>query len=210
MEPRCYPFRAAPLPYSFDALEPQLCEEIVRTHYEKHYKIYVERLNSALRAYPNYWNVELKRLLLCPELIPSDVRCDVMQNGGGVLNHELYFAGMCPCRREPSRAVLKKIESSFFSLEKWYEEIIQCGKSVFGSGYAALAVNKSGRLQNIIIKNQDTDYLHDFYPLLLVDVWEHSYYLQYKSDRAAYLAAWTKLIDWDFVGRRLEQHKHVR
>ena len=200
-----YPFKPMPLPYDFGALEPCLCRQTISVHYNCHYLKYVEKLNDALKGYPNYWSESLFCLLSQPEKIPSDVRTAVVNNGGGVLNHQFYFNSMTPCRREIPENLRRTLEKSFVSVEKFEKCFIDAGMSVFGSGYAALVADKSGRLKIITFPKQDTSYLSDCIPLVVCDVWEHAYYLQFHSDREAYLCAFVKLINWKWAAEQLSQ-----
>lgn len=204
-----YPFKPIPLPYSYDALEPYISEEVLRIHYEQHYESYVRKLNKSLRGYPNYWCFGLYCLLYEYACIPSDVRCSFLRNGGGVYNHEIYFLGMSPCKTEISFDLRKQIELQFGTVEKCGQAIFDAATAVFGSGYAGLASDSRGCLKIISFENQDTSYLQKYVPLLLVDVWEHAYYLQYKSDRAAYVKAWLNLVNWDFAAMQYEKRRKL-
>ena len=199
-----YPFKPKPLPYSFDALAPCVSEQTLTVHYRCHYLKYAEKLNDALKGYPNYWKKSLCSLLSDPAQIPSDVRTAVVRNGGGVFNHELYFGSMTPCRKEIPELLRRRLESAFGSVDEFLKCFSEEGLSVFGSGYAALALSKTGKLDIITFPNQDTEYLSKWVPLLVCDVWEHAYYLQHHSDRAAYLGAFCSLINWSCAAERLE------
>ena len=200
-----YPFKPMPLPYDFEALEPCLCCRTIQVHYTCHYLKYVEKLNDALKGYPNYWNESLIRLLAQPDKIPSDVRTAVVNNGGGVLNHQLYFNSMTPCRCKIPAQLNRKIEKAFTSVDKFEKSFVEAGLSVFGSGYAALVADRDGRLKIITFPKQDTSYLLQCIPLVVCDVWEHAYYLQFQSDRKAYLEAFVKLINWNRAAEQLNR-----
>ena len=200
-----YPFKPIPLPYDFGELEPCLCRRTIQVHYNCHYLKYVEKLNDALKGYPNYWNESLFCLLTQPDRVPSDVRTAVLNNGGGVLNHQLYFNSMTPCRHQIPERLQRKLEKAFTSVEKFEKCFIDAGLSVFGSGYGALVADKSGRLKILTFPKQDASYLCDYIPLVVCDVWEHAYYLQFQSDRKAYLEAFVKLINWQWAAEQLNQ-----
>ncbi len=205
MTPRCYPYVPIDLPYSLSGLSPRIDEETLSLHYEVLYKGYITRLNAALKNCRKLWSVPLECMLKNPSMIPCGIRTDVVRNGGGAVNHEIYFSGMTDRQKEPSAYTASRLESCFGSVEKWCDDIKECGKKVFGSGYAVLCSDCRGNLKNIMIRNQDTSYLKTLFPVLAVDVWEHAYLLQYKSDRGGYLDAWTGLIDWDFAEKRIGQ-----
>lgn len=204
MDSLFYPFRPKPLPYAYDALEPAISAETLRIHYDRLYLGYIEKLNDALKGYPNYWRLSLPCLLIEAAKIPCDVRVNVLRAGGGVFNHELYFDSLTPEPEEVPSALRNKIESRFFSVEKCLEELFRRANAVFGSGYAALVLDRSGALKIISFENQDTGYLCECVPLLVLDVWEHSYFLDYKNLRADYIKAAEKKLNWQGAADRLK------
>lgn len=197
-----YPFVLPPLPYRYNALEPYLDEQTIRIHHDTLFQGYVTRLNDALKKYPRFQNWSLERLIKESDRLSQDIRTTVYRNAGGVYNHTVYFAAMTPRYHRPSNYMLRVIERSFQTFENFKEQLYNAGTSVFGSGWAWLVVNRRNQLQIVTTKNQDTPLPEGYFPLLPLDVWEHSYFLQYFSERGDYIRNWFQLIDWDYVEKR--------
>ena len=205
MKAEVYPFVARPLPYEYDALVPVLDAETLTFHHDKHYKTYVDNLNSALSDYPELQKKSLTELLTDISMLPGAVQTAGRNNGGGVYNHELYFDSMRePAGQEPDGALAEAIERDFGSYRQWKEQMKPAAVSKFGSGWAWLVADKDGRLSIVQTSNQDVPDLEDYVPILLVDVWEHAYYLQYQNRRADYVESWFGLINWRKAGKRYE------
>lgn len=201
-----YPFIMRPLPYEYDALMPVIDEETMHFHHDKHYKTYVDNLNSALADYPELQNKSLTELLTHTEKLPTQIRTAVRNNGGGVYNHELYFESMKgPAGQEPEGMLAEAIDRDFGSFRQWKEQMSRAAVSNFGSGWAWLVADKEGRLSILQTANQDVPSLQDFTPILLIDNWEHAYYLQYQNRRADYVDSWFGLINWRRAAMRYEE-----
>lgn len=206
MNDETYPFVVRPLPYEYDALIPVLDEETLHFHHDKHYKTYVDNLNSVLSDYPELQKKSLKELLMGLDQLPSAIRTAVQNNGGGVYNHELYFDSMkSPVGQSPEGKLAEAIDRDFGSYLQWKEAMKQAAVGKFGSGWAFLVTDGSGKLQIIATANQDVPDLKKLTPLFLVDVWEHAYYLQYQNRRADYVEGWFSLIHWKKAERRYEE-----
>ncbi len=205
MKAETYPFVVRPLPYEYDALIPVLDEETLTFHHDKHYKTYVDNLNAALADYPELQKKSLTELLTDINRLPAAVKTAVRNNGGGVYNHELYFDSMkSPVGQEPAGALAEAIDRDFGSYRQWKEQMKQAAVSKFGSGWAWLVSDKNGTLSIVQTANQDVPDLEEYIPILLVDVWEHAYYLQYQNRRADYVESWFGLINWRKAGKRYE------
>ncbi len=206
MQAETYPFVVRPLPYAYDALVPVLDQETLTFHHDKHYKTYVDNLNSALSDYPELQGMSLKELLTDIDILPAPVRTSIRNNGGGVFNHELYFDSMkSPVGQDPTGALAEAISRDFGSYKQWKEQMKQAAMGQFGSGWAFLVADKDGKLSIVQTANQNVPDLDDYTPILLVDVWEHAYYLQYQNRRADYLEGWFGLINWRKAGMRYEE-----
>lgn len=211
MTPEIYPFVVRPLPYEYDALMPVLDEETLHFHHDKHYKTYVDNLNKVLADYPELQKLSLKELLTRPEELPAPARTAIRNNAGGVYNHELYFDMMKGnCGQEPTGALAEAINRDFGSYKQWKDQMKQAAVSQFGSGWAWLVADGDGKLSIVQTANQDVPDLLLYTPLLLVDVWEHAYYLQYQNRRADYAEGWFDLIHWRKVGKRYEAIQTAR
>ena len=206
MQAETYPFVVQPLPYDYDALTPILDERTLHFHHDKHYKTYVDNLNGTLADYPELQKMSLKELLIDLDRLPAAAQTSIRNNGGGVFNHELYFGTMRqPMGQMPEGALADAIDRDFGSYNQWKEQMKQAATSQFGSGWAWLVTDKNGRLSILQTPNQNVPDLSQVTPILLVDVWEHAYYLQYQNLRAAYVEGWFNLIHWKKVERLYEE-----
>jgi len=206
MKAETYPFIALPLPYEYDALIPVLDEETLHYHHDRHYKTYVDNLNGVLSDYPELQKKSLEELLAGLDTLPAAIKTPLRNNGGGVYNHELYFDSMkSPVGQDPSGILAEAIDRDFGSLLDWEEQMKAKAVSQFGSGWAWLVSDHTGKLSIVQTANQDVPNLKEFTPILLVDVWEHAYYLQYKNRRADYVEGWFTLINWRKVEMRYEE-----
>ncbi len=198
-----YPFKLVPLPYSYDALKPYIDSETMHYHHDKHLQTYVDNLNKALSNYPQYHNTPLYTLIEYSDYLPDEIKTAVINNGGGVFNHNLYFYTMrAPIKNNiPDNKIGKAINRDFGSFEKFKEIFTNKALGVFGSGYAWLVKCKNGKLKIIPTPNQNTPVMPDRTPILPLDVWEHAYYLKYKNLRKDYIEGWFNLINWDIVNK---------
>jgi len=198
-----YPFVVRPLPYEYDELMPVLDEDTLILHHDRHYKTYVDNLNSVLSDYPQLQKMSLKELLTRLEKLPAAIRQSVRNNAGGVYNHELYFDMMkANCGQEPMGELAEAIGRDFGSYRSFRDQMKQAALSRFGSGWAWLVADAEGRLIILETPNQDVPDLKIYNPILLIDVWEHAYYLQYHNRRAEYVDGWFDLIHWKKADRR--------
>lgn len=205
MVPETYPFVVRPLPYEYDALMPVLDEETLHVHHDRHYKAYVDQLNSTLSDYPELQKMSLKELLTRLDKLPIAARSSIRNNGGGVYNHELYFDRMkSPCGQEPQGLLGEAIIRDFGSYKLWKERMRESAASLFGSGWVWLLADAEGKLSIVNTANQDVPDLKIYTPVLLLDLWEHAYYLQYRNRRKDYVEGWFDLIHWNKAGKRYE------
>lgn len=193
-----YPYKLEPLPYAYTALTPVIDETTLHFHHDKHLQTYVDNLNKALENAPEYQQIPLDQLLKQVDTLPETIRTAVKNNGGGVFNHQLYFRGMTNEQTESS-VMQNAIKESFGSIDNWAAQMRQAAISQFGSGWAWLAADTDKKLKVINTPNQDAPLSLNLCPLLLVDVWEHAYYLQYQNRRADYVDCWFSLINWKQV-----------
>lgn len=206
MRDETYPFVVRPLPYEYDALAPVLEDDTMKFHHDRHYKIYVDNLNNIVADYPQLQKKSLKELLTRPERLPAAAQTPIRNNGGGVFNHELYFDEMkCPAGQQPSGSLAEAINRDFGSLIQWKARMKEAAVTKFGSGWAFLVTDSAGTLSIVQTSNQDVPDLELYTPLLLVDVWEHAYYLQYQNLRGDYVDGWFELINWKKAQRRYEE-----
>lgn len=183
------------LPYAYDALEPYIDAETMRLHHDKHHATYVANANAALEKHPELGD-DLEVILAELDKIPADIRQAVINNGGGALNHSLFWELLSPEKQEPTADVLAAIEEAFGSFEDFKTAFTQAATTRFGSGWAWLVVNKDDKLEVISTANQDNPISEGKKPILALDVWEHAYYLKYRNVRPNYIKAFFDIINW--------------
>jgi Fe-Mn family superoxide dismutase len=196
-----YPFENPPLPYAYDALEPYIDTLTMHLHHDRHLQTYVDNLNKALKDYPAYHSWSLEQLLTNANRLPAAIQTPVKNNGGGVYNHIFYFDGMSNAdTRYQAGSLYNAIVRDFRSADKFFEAFKDAALAVFGSGYAWLVTDKSGKLSIIKLANQDTPIAKGLCPLATIDVWEHAYYLKHYNERAKYVDDWFRVADWSRAG----------
>lgn len=200
-----YPFELQPLPYLYDALEPNIDMETMYFHHSKHLRTYIERLNQALAPYPKYHEWTLERLLLNLDELPEEIQKAVRENAGGVYNHELYFESLTPVPKELRGKLKEAMLLDFKNYEAFQKTFFEMALQLFGSGNLWLVSDNRGKLAILPLPNQDTPLAKELYPLLNLDLWEHAYYLKHQNLRANYIENWFPLINWEEVGRRYQQ-----
>lgn len=186
------------LPYSYEELEPYIDAETIETHYGKHLQTYVNNLNTTLEGYEDFSNNKsLEQILSNVEEIPTAIKQAVINQGGGVANHNFYFSILSPnAKKMPEGKLLVNINNKFGSFENMKEQINKAALAQFGSGWAWLVANRNGELEIITTSNQNSPLSDNKKPLLTIDVWEHAYYLKYKNLRAEYVKNIWNIIDW--------------
>jgi len=198
------PFELPPLPYAFDALEPNIDARTMKIHHDKHHQAYVDNANKALEG--NEWaDRPVEAILSNVELLPEDIRTAVRNNAGGHANHSLFWEIMSPDGGgAPEGDLAKAIEDAIGSVDDLKAAVNDGGVKRFGSGWTWLVWDGTG-LAVMSTPNQDSPLMDDKTPLLGIDVWEHAYYLNYQNRRPDYLAAWWNVVNWAEVGRRYEE-----
>jgi Fe-Mn family superoxide dismutase len=191
-----------PLPYDYNALEPHIDEQTMRIHHDKHHAAYVNNLNAALEKHPELAGKSVEDLVKGINTVPEDIRTAVRNNGGGHINHTMFWEIMGPGKGgEPTGRIGDAIKSSFGDFEKCKAQMNDAGVKRFGSGWAWL-IDAGGKLAIESTANQDSPLMEGKKPLLGIDVWEHAYYLKYQNRRPDYLAAWWSVVNWDAVNAR--------
>ena len=195
------PYEVPPLPYDYAALEPHVDEQTMRTHHDKHHQAYVDKVNAALEG-TDQADQPIEEVIKNLSSLPQDKQGPVRNNGGGHLNHSMFWETMSPDGGgEPSGPLAEAITSAFGSFEDFKEQFEAAGVGQFGSGWAWLVVD-GGSLAVTSTPNQDNPVSEGKIPLLGNDVWEHAYYLKYQNKRPDYLKAWWNTVDWNKVGER--------
>ncbi|NTU75914.1 MAG: superoxide dismutase [Anaerolineaceae bacterium] len=197
------PYEMLSLPYAFDALEPFIDARTVEIHYTKHHTTYFNNLNAAIEKHPELFAKTPEQVVRDLNLVPEDIRTAVRNHGGGYINHNLYWASMGPTRGgQPGEKLGKAIETAFGSFSSFKEEMEKTGLGRFGSGYAWLSRKADGSVLVHSTANQDSPLTEGFTPIMVVDVWEHAYYLKYQNRRAEYLKEWWNVVDWEAAEKR--------
>ena len=193
------------LPYPFEALEPHIDTTTMQIHHGKHHAAYVTNLNGALDKHPALHGKSVDDLVKNISTVPEDIRTAVRNNGGGHINHTMFWEIMGPgVGGAPTGAIADAINGAFGSFDTFKTQFANAGMTRFGSGWAWL-VEKDGKLAIESTANQDSPLMEGKWPIMGVDVWEHAYYLKYQNRRADYLAAWWNVVNWVAINKRLKK-----
>jgi superoxide dismutase, Fe-Mn family len=192
-----------PLPYDFAALEPHIDAQTMQIHHDKHHAAYVNNLNAALEKHPDLQSKTIEDLLRDINKVPEDIRTAVRNNGGGHMNHTMFWQIMGPnSGGSPSGALGDAIKSVFGSFDGFKDQFTKAGVGRFGSGWAWL-IDNGGKLSIESTANQDQPIMDGKKAILGLDVWEHAYYLKYQNRRPDYIAAWWNTVNWSAVAARM-------
>ncbi|WNK21474.1 superoxide dismutase [Halomonas piscis] len=190
------------LPYAYDALEPHIDALTMEIHHSRHHNTYVNNLNAALEG-TGLEDVPVEEVLADLDRVPDDKRQAVINNGGGVSNHSMFWKMMSPNGGgKPHGDVAKAIEAELGGYEAFQDALKKAALGRFGSGWAWLSVTPEKKLVVENTLNQDSPISHGNTPILGLDVWEHAYYLKYQNKRPDYIDAFFNVINWDDVERR--------
>ena len=198
-------FTVPPLPYAFDALEPYIDAKTMEIHHDKHHGAYVTNLNNALANNPELQTKTAEELIKSLSSLPEAIRTAVRNNGGGHVNHSMFWQQLKAGVKEPtSGKLITSINSVFGSAAAFKEQFNKAGLGRFGSGWAWLVVGKEKKLAIVSTANQDNPLTDGATPVLGCDVWEHAYYLKYQNRRADYLTAFWSVVNWSDVSDRFD------
>jgi Fe-Mn family superoxide dismutase len=194
------------LPYAYNALEPFIDEQTMHLHHDKHHAAYVTKLNGAIEKHPELGGKSAEELIRNINSLPEDIRGVVRNNGGGHVNHTMFWQIMGPGKGgAPTGAIGDAINKTFGSFDAFKEKFEAAGVNQFGSGWAWLVRTKAGAFEVKSTPNQDNPMMNGEFPVFGNDVWEHAYYLKYQNRRPDYLKAWWNVINWDEINKRLAQ-----
>ena len=192
-----------PLPYPFAALEPHIDARTMEIHHGKHHQAYVTNLNAALDKHPELHSKTVEELLAGINTVPEDIRTAVRNNGGGHVNHTMFWEIMGPnAGGAPTGAIADAITSSFGGFDKLKEEFKKAAIGRFGSGWAWV-IDNGGKLVVESSANQDSPLMEGKKVVFGIDVWEHAYYLNYQNRRPDYIDAWWNVVNWAAINQRL-------
>ena len=194
-------FEVPDLPYPYDSLEPHIDEETMHLHHDKHHQAYVDKLNAAVEG-TDWADRPIEEIIVSLGELPADIQGPVRNNGGGHLNHTLFWESMSPDGGgEPDGELGEAIVAAFGSFDDFKEAFEAAGVGQFGSGWAWLVLDGDS-LAVVSTPNQDSPLTAGQTPLLGNDVWEHAYYLNYQNRRPDYLKAWWNTVNWPVVAER--------
>ncbi|WP_241069240.1 superoxide dismutase [Achromobacter insuavis] len=197
------PYTLPPLPYAYDALEPNIDALTMEIHHSKHHQTYVNNLNAALDGAGIATDEPIDALVARIDQLPEAIRGAVRNNGGGHANHSLFWSVMSPQGGgEPDGALARAIDAELGGHAAFREAFTKAALTRFGSGWAWLSVTPAGKLVVESSANQDSPLMQGNTPILGLDVWEHAYYLKYQNRRPEYIGAFYNVIDWPEVARR--------
>lgn len=187
------------LPYATDALEPFYDKQTVEIHHGKHHQTYVNKLNEAVEKHPELFEKSVEKLIADLASIPEDIRTAVTNHGGGHANHAFFWKCLGPTGgTEAKDEIAEAIHKTFGSITAFQEKFAAQATAVFGSGWTWLVKSKNG-LEIVNTSNQASPYNVGQVPLLVIDVWEHAYYLKYQNRRPDWIQAFWKIVNWDAV-----------
>jgi superoxide dismutase, Fe-Mn family len=201
-------FELPPLLYDYSALEPVIDTQTMKLHHDMHHAAYVKNLNAALEKHPELQSKSAEALLSDLNAVPEDIRAAVRNNGGGHVNHSMFWKIMKPKGSgDPSGPIAEAIKKAFGNFKDFQTKFNDAGVKQFGSGWAWLAGKPNGDVQILSTANQDNPMSQGLFPILGNDVWEHAYYLKYNNRRPEYLAAWWNVVNWEEINKRYESLK---
>ena len=190
-------FELPKLEYAYDSLEPYIDKQTMMIHHDKHHQAYTDKLNAALEKHPELKVKNAIDLLKDLNKIPEDIRIAIKNNGGGYVNHSFFWT-ILKKNVKLNGKVKKAIEDKFGSFDEFKTEFTNASVGLFGSGWVWLVVN-NGELEIVPTANQDNPISDGKIPILVIDLWEHAYYLKYQNRRAEYIEAFFSIVNWKKV-----------
>jgi superoxide dismutase, Fe-Mn family len=196
-------FELQPLSFEYTALEPIISKQTLEFHHDKHHAGYVNKLNQLLEN-TEYLDWTLEKILTNLDSLPESLRSPVKNNAGQVYNHNLYWESLSPKATKMSTILEEQILRDFATLENFYKKLAEDGETQFGSGWAWLSFDKT-KLVIEKTSNAESPLMFGRTPLLVIDVWEHAYYLDYQNLRPKYIQELFKLLNWDSVSQKFQK-----
>ena len=200
-------FKQVELTYDFSAFEPTIDQLTMETHYGKHHATYTNNLNGLVEKVPELAGKTIEEIMRNLDAIPAESRTGIRNNSGGYYNHNLYFSTIAPDGGGvPTGALAAAIDRDFGSFDTFKEKISALALGQFGSGWAWLKTDRTGKLSLSNTANQDNPYMDaSGIPIFTIDVWEHAYYLKYKNLRADYVKSLFNVVNWNAVSELYTQ-----
>jgi Fe-Mn family superoxide dismutase len=191
-------FELPKLEYAYNSLEPYIDEQTMRIHHDKHHQTYTDKFNEALEKHPELFRKKPEEIIEDLNKIPEDIKIAVKNHGGGYVNHS-FFWKILKKDTELRGKIKTAIDKKFGSFENFKKEFSDAATGVFGSGWAWLVLNEKKEMEIIKTSNQESPLTLGKIPLLVIDVWEHAYYLKYQNKRADYVSNFFNVINWKKV-----------
>ena len=193
-------YKLEKLSYSFSDLEPFFDTHTLGLHYHKHYQNYLNNLNKLLQK--NNYDYKYSIIELTKHINDfKEDRVDILFNLGGVINHSIFFKSISDIKIAPFGNLLEKLNKTFGSFDNFKNEFIKSALSIKGSGYTFLCIDKDKNLRIVNFLNQDNPYSYNLIPLFTVDMWEHSYYINYENKKDIYLNNFFDVASFDFANK---------
>ena len=205
-----YPFKLPELGYAYDALEPNIDARTLEIHHSKHHAGYVSKLNDALKGYEYLQKYSLETLLMNVEAMPVDIRDAVRDNAGGHLHHAMFWDVMKPGgSKEPSGEILDAIKANFNSVENFKAVFAKSAAGRVGSGWTWLVMDQFGMLHVFSTTDHNSPVSDGYIPIMVLDVWEHAYYLKYQNRRGDFISSFWNVLNWDVVAENFKKAKET-
>ena len=203
-----YPFQLPELGFDYAALEPHIDARTMEIHHQKHHGAYTANFNAALEGHPQYHGMEAEEILRGFDGLPAEIQTAVRNNGGGFHNHALFWDILTPGgSNTPTGELAEAMDRDLGSFDEFKKAFGAAAATRFGSGWAWLVIDPSGKLQVFSTANQDSPLADGHTPILGLDVWEHAYYLNYQNRRPDYVQAFWNVVNWDKVAERFAHRK---
>ncbi len=198
-------YKISPLYYGYSSLEPYIDTHTMGLHYNKHYRNYLNNLNKLLIKNNYDFSYPIEQLYLHLNMFnESDIE-DILFNLGGVLNHELYFRIIAPNKNKSDNLpLLSLIKQKYGSYDNFKGEFRKFAKSLKGSGYTSLVMNDNNEIYIINTQNQDSPIFYNLIPLIIIDMWEHAYYINYENDKDKYIDAFFDILNLEEANKLFE------
>ncbi|MBN8538173.1 MAG: superoxide dismutase [Deltaproteobacteria bacterium] len=195
-------FEPMNLPFETNALEPYISARTMTFHHDKHYKKYIETLNVLMAKSVLSYD-SLKETLIKSH----DIDIAIYQNAAQAWNHEFYWKCLSPAKLQPTNKVLETLEEQFGSVQEFKENFNQAALTLFGSGWVWVIGNMNGDIEIKGLENAENPLTSGQVPLLVCDVWEHAYYLDYQNDRTKYMSQFWEILNWKFFEKNIVASK---
>lgn len=194
---------------TYNTLEPYISDRTLTIHYNNHYLKYLKKLNDILVKENYDFRYTKEELFNHIDEFNISFRDKILFNLGGVVNHELYFYNMSNLKNnKPVGSIKNEIDKEYGNYENFKNEFKKMALELIGSGYTYLVINKNKKLQIINMSNQESPYLYGMIPIMIIDLWEHAYYLDYQNNKEKYIDSFFEIIDFDKINNLYEKEKN--